>query len=59
LAPNRFIPYQCAHDGFTASFVPQIFTPGDSIKASSGTLNITRRAYFDINEVGAPVSTRK
>jgi hypothetical protein len=59
LAPNRFTPYQCAVDGFTASFVPQIFTPGDSISPSSGKLNIARRAYFDINEVGAPVSTKK
>ena len=59
MAPNIFIPYQCAVDGFTASLTPQMFTPGDSISASSGTSNIARRAYFDINEVGAAVSTRK
>jgi hypothetical protein len=43
-------------DGFTASFVPHIFTLENSIRARSDKLYTTRRAYYDINEVGPPVS---
>lgn len=59
LAPNKFIPYQCATDGLTASFVPQIFTFVDSIRAKSSTLNKAFKAASAKYVVGAPVSTKK
>lgn len=58
-APNKFIPYQCAIDGFTASLVPQILTFVEAINAKSCTLNKAFKASWDKYVAEDPVSTKK